>query len=481
MQEGDRVYHHDFGVGVITFVFGAVVSVDFGGDTQNVEVAELRALTAAQARAPMRPHVAFRRTLESMVMGVVPSSASQLLAQTIDATSWKTRISGWLERADSDGACKILAGYYGAGKTHHLQLVRAIAKQQGWVTATLEFDPKSADPAKPHLVYEGLMRGLEFPARPDGTVTKGWLGFVDEVRHKWKDVETSAYFKRSGWFRPALDILRRHHHDTNDQEYVDAAQWLAGNYGALPKLRAIHKKLGVFSRFSVRALPRSGDTSAVYAVQLATLAQMVRKCGYAGLAIIVDEAEHVRNFTARRQERANDFFDALGRCAHRPKRRAPAQADSMVDLPAYWKDGPHFALFVGLTPTQDFSADDYEESCVFAHTAEDIITLGTPTPAKYRVWCEQFWERSGQHLGPRAALLQSAEVREALAERVMKAFKASPPSERVMRRWTKLAALAPATLLAGHAPNASTLADVMTEGAAWMSIVPSMPWEAPGS
>ena len=44
----------------------------------------------------------------------------------------------------------------------------------------------------------------------------------------------------------------------------------------------------------------------------------VRSLGYKGLALILDEAEHVRGYNVNRRERANNLFDLLSRAAHRP-------------------------------------------------------------------------------------------------------------------------------------------------------------------
>lgn len=474
IRTGDRVAHPAHGVGTVTFVYGRVAEVEFlEGERVNLEVEELK---PASDRSSERADIAFRKAFESLVLGVVPSNASQLLSLTIDADHWRTRIEKWLTEAYTAGTSKVLAGYYGAGKSHHLQLVRAIAEQQNWVTATLEFDPKSADPARPHLIYEGLMRGLTFPKRTDGRRTVGFWGLVDEMRQKWRLIENARYFKESIWLRPALEIIRHHRHDESNADYVEAVGWVAGQYGGMSSLKQLHRTASGVGKFQIRVMPRAGQTADLYSMQLVQLAHVIRKCGYAGLAIIVDEAEHVRNFTVVRREKANAFFDILARCAHIPRKWEPPVANPTHTLPDFWKQGPHFALFVGMTPTPDFSPDNFQEDCVFAHTADDIVMLVPPTPAEFRAWADGFWQRSSEHLGARAALLRDSATRRNLAAKLASHYERAPDGDRVLRRWTKVAALVPAVLMARPGVDVAALSTAIEHAVATLAAL-HMPWE----
>jgi len=90
-----------------------------------------------------------------------------------------------------------------------LKFVRCIALKAGWAVAYLEFDPKAADPAKPHLVYQNLMAALEFPPREDGRKTEDFIGFVKEVRDHWaqKNIRNNDIFRSNPWFSRAFEIL----------------------------------------------------------------------------------------------------------------------------------------------------------------------------------------------------------------------------------------------------------------------------------
>ena len=63
-------------------------------------------------------------------------------------------------------------------------------------------------------------------------------------------------------------------------------------------------------------MPQTKDTGLLYAFQLVVLHEVLQALGYRGLALIIDEAKHVRTYSANRFIRANNFCDILARCAH---------------------------------------------------------------------------------------------------------------------------------------------------------------------
>ena len=123
------------------------------------------------------------------------------------------------------------------------------------------------------------------------------------------------------------------------------------------------KQIGTIRSLSWRAgfkdkiptMPQNKNTGVVYAYNLVVLHEIVKALGYKGLAIIIDEAEHVRTYSVNRYLRANNFLDVLARCAHLPRNdlKNPENDYEHFNLPSFWREGPHFALFVGLTEGAD--------------------------------------------------------------------------------------------------------------------------------
>ena len=190
------------------------------------------------------------------------------------------------------------------------------------------------------------------------------------------------------------------------------------------------------------------------------LDEICRALGYKGLAIILDEAEHVRGYNVTRRERANVFFDLLARAAHRPvlNDTPPERNGHEIVIPEFWKSGPHFSLFVGLTEGDIFGDPDMalREACVFLHTETDRVMLKAPQPAAYRDWCDDFFQHCARHLGP-MPLLGDATDRARIVKVLGDAFAELSPVERILRVWIKLAALAPAILMCGRVETAERL------------------------
>jgi hypothetical protein len=85
-------------------------------------------------------------------------------------------------------------------------------------------------------------------------------------------------------------------------------------------------------------------------------------------------------------------------------------------LPPFWKEGPHFALFVGLTEgenTYDLKRKMGEMS-VLIHDPKDVVHLESP--------CEAFLTESADHLGSRVQLLSDAELRMRIAPTLRQHF-----------------------------------------------------------
>lgn len=483
LSVGVQVEHADFGRGYVVALLGRVAEVDFFGELLSVDTAELKpvAIEKPKTVAPSadigESALSFRRAFEAVNLGLTPSAPEQLIGLTIDGDKEERRIQQWLERARTDGLCKVFFGGYGTGKSHHLQLVKATALRDGWVTAFVEFDPKAADPAKPQLVFRELMGALEFPQRDDGTQSRDFFDLVKEVRDRWSIVRGGNYFKLSPWWSETFRILQSYGH-TDDDEYRQAIGWLSAFSKDAGALKSLARRAGISPKV-VPKMPISKETGEIYVFHLVVLNEVCRALGYKGLAIILDEAEHVRGYNVGRREKANNLFDLLARAAHRPipNDSPPRRNDHGLTVPEFWKTGPHFALFVGLTEADTFSdpSTPLREACVFLHEDADRVMLSPPTPEAYRSWCEGFLEQCARHLGPIAVIGDPAQ-RTRLAEVLVDGFASVTPSDRVLRVWIKLAALVPAILLSGRLVETDDVVAAIKDACCAATGVP-LPWD----
>lgn len=176
--------------------------------------------------------------------------------------------------------------------------------------------------------------------------------------------------------------------------------------------------------------------------------EILQALGYKGLALIIDEAEHIRAYSSNRSERAKNFFDIIARCAHAPggDRKTPHSDYEHFDLPEFWTEGPHFALFVGLTE----GTQDTDDTGVLIRDANDVVHLTPPNESDYEVWSLGFLDECGKHLGPRVHLLSYDAVRSRVAAALRSHFETTPMIERTFRNWIKLAGLPGAILLSSE-------------------------------
>jgi len=455
IKPGDQVEHEEFGIGQVLALLGETATVEFFGETFDVEVGELLPRPNGSSpvinSAPVREgtDLAFRQSFEAVNLGVVPSNPDQLIKLTIGGDQISANVRSILDDAPRSGASRIFMGYYGSGKSHHLRLVRAIALREGWVTASIELDPKAADPAKPFSVYQELITGLEFPMRSDGSRNEDFFDLIKEIRDKWMDVRSLKYLKASPWFGNGIEALQFLAHRRDDPEYVSAVNWLAGQVKLISAIRKVTWREGY--RGKIPTMPQTKDTGLIYAFHLVVLHEVLKALGYRGLALIIDEAEHVRTYSINRYLRANNFFDVLARCAHPPRKdlQDPNCDYDMTGVPPFWREGPHFGLFVGLTEgedTQDLKRKAGEMS-VLIHSPDEVVHLAPPSAADYEAWAIRFLTEASSHLGPKVDLLSDPDLCAQIAAVLRERFEQIPDTEKLLRNWTKMAGLPPAVLL----------------------------------
>jgi hypothetical protein len=443
---GDEVSHQDFGEGCVVETLGSVVRVDFFGDHIDVAAEDLTLVERTLVNvsddlgSPLTRQKYFS-SIEAINLGIVPPDPDQLMHFTMNGDVLNSEIRESLDSAETRGLSKVVLGHYGTGKTHYLQLARAIALKSGWVVSFVEFDPKSADPAKPHLVYKHIMNALEFPQRDDGSVARGFVGFVREVRAHWfnQDLRHLPLLSENPWFKEALTTLLSHNHDEEDEQYVAGCAWLAGDK-QLTSIRALARDANL--RTKIPTMPGSRETAEIYAFHLAVVNEILRKLGYKGLLLILDEAEHVRGYNVRRRERANHFFDYLARCAHMPSENddLPALNEHGYTLPDFWKHGPHFGVYVGLTPS--FGIPESRDDCTFIRSSDDVILTRTPDESDFERWVEKLLEMFHEYCPEDAELFSKAERRGRIAKSLGEIYREESDAMTPLRNWIKLGGLA---------------------------------------
>lgn len=451
IEQGSRVYHQEFGDGKVSSVFGAYATVVFFGESIKVKVDELRLVKQKVTSAVVettfdeQSSTEFRQAFEAVNLGVVPVNPKQIVKLTIGGEKIAEKIARVLSQHNKKGVNNCYKGYYGSGKSHHLQLVKSIAIQEGWVTSLVELDPKGVDPAKPSTVYQEIISKLEFPARKDGKQNLDFFDLIKEIRDNWIEVKKLNYFQNSPWFNRGLSALFQLPHHRHNQVYASGVNWLSGQSKNVSAIRSARVPGAKWNR--IPPMPQTLRSGYVYAFHLVVINEILKFLGYKGLLLILDEVEHIRGYTAKRKEHAKHFIQTLKCCTlnNVTDFRARDEEYNWYNMPAFWREGPHFGLFVGLTEdhTDDFEDDDRELEMVNMVTQLDL-----PSSADYGEWVDLFLQKCGRGFGTNVRMLKFKKTREKLRRVLQENYQTASPTEKVLRNWTKLAGL-PAAVLMG--------------------------------
>lgn len=480
IETGNRVYHNEYGDGKVTNVFGGYATVVFFGESINVKVDELRnvkqKVSAAVRETTFDEQSTsdFRQAFETVNLGVVPANPKQIVKLTIGGEKIAEKISKILSKHQTQGISNCFLGYYGSGKSHHLQLVKSIAIQEGWVTSLVELDPKGVDPARPSTVYQEIISKLEFPSRLDGKQNLDFFDLVKEIRDNWIEIKKLKYLQQSPWFERGFSVLVKRPHHRHDQVYSTGINWLSGQNKNVNAIRAARVYGDKWDR--IPPMPQTLRSGYVYAFHLVVINEILRFLGYKGLLLILDEVEHIRGYSKKRKEHGKHFIHTLKSCALNcvSNFRSKDEEYNWYNMPAFWQEGPHFGMMVGLT--EDFT-DDYDEDERELEMFNKITRLELPSSMEYGEWVDLFLSRCGKGFGSNVRLLKHKETREKIKNILLRNYENANPSEKVLRSWTKLAGL-PASVLMGSMGDIGEdqLLDIISKSASEIA-GERLPWD----
>lgn len=198
-----------------------------------------------------------------------------------------------LERiADGGSAIRFVIGEYGSGKTFFLFLLRAIALEQGMVTAHADLAPDRrlhATGGQARSLHAELMANVATRSRPDGgaaasVVERFATTALQAARASGRPVEEVVHERLhelsllpAGYdFAEVVAAYWRGHESGDDRLQSDAVRWLRGELSTKTDARQM---LGVRSVV---------DDDNVYE-RLKLFARFVRLAGYRGLLVTLDE------------------------------------------------------------------------------------------------------------------------------------------------------------------------------------------------
>jgi len=219
---------------------------------------------------------------------------------------------------------KLVVGPFGGGKTHLLYSIRELAWKSNYATSYIELSQNSTPFHKLELVYGSIVQNVASPLPPEELLegqSKGIESLLTTALERERtqleasgltgsdlDEALDAWVGGFGRFdsvsyqraiRAAYAALRAERED----EFETVCQWLRGE-GYVP---ASHRKLGILQRI---------DKSTAFSM-IRSLVQLVRALGYAGLVVLLDEAEPNSSLNTRQRETVlsnlRELIDEVGR------------------------------------------------------------------------------------------------------------------------------------------------------------------------
>ena len=252
--------------------------------------------------------------LQALRNGAVPDRGLETLAVGID------RQRGELRRlldyvAGGEGEVKFLRGDYGCGKTFTARLAVLEAQRRGFATAFTVVSANDFHFHKFREVYEKVLSSLSTPTCPEGAlgdILDRWIGNVEEMLIDGGSDPDAAGFDDEVGSRISAELASRTH-GTAPEEFVRVIQAIfaakqRGDFAVASELISwvSGSRTASVDRAAKAAAGIKGEVTDTIALSfLRGIVEIIKQAGYAGLVIVVDEAETIMRM--RRDVRAKSL------------------------------------------------------------------------------------------------------------------------------------------------------------------------------
>ena len=288
--------------------------------------------------------------LSSISAGVVPRSGAPYIA--IGRADEISALLADLELVNEGGGCmRFLIGRYGSGKSFLIQLMRGYALERGFITADADLSPERrlyGTGGSGVATYRELMKNLASKASPDGgalpKIIARWItelrssllseGFDPDSDSFSRELNAKIYAELReveflvGGFDFARVVAEYYTAYQNDDEQKKSAciRWLRGEFSTKTEAR---NELG----FNVSVII---DDDNWYDF-LKLWAALVRRMGYRGLVVFIDECVNLYKIT-HRVSRENNYEKILAMFNDTLQGRAPGLDIILGGTPQFLED-----------------------------------------------------------------------------------------------------------------------------------------------
>lgn len=229
--------------------------------------------------------------IQSLKSGVVPRAGLQHI-QVGRSEELKSFIKDVDTIAEGGTSFRFVIGEYGSGKTFFLSLVRSIALEKGLVTMHADLSPTKrlhGSDGQPRMLLAEMTNNISTRTRPDGNALQNILErFISSAKDEASSSGRNPYDIISEKLNDLSDytggysfitVIKKYleGYESGNQELIDSSlKWLKAGYAT--KTDSL-KELGIREFIS--------DASFYNTLKLYSV--LVRKAGYKGLLICMDE------------------------------------------------------------------------------------------------------------------------------------------------------------------------------------------------
>ncbi len=233
---------------------------------------------------------------------------------------------------DGGSAFKMVIGVYGGGKTHFLYCIREVAWNHDYIASYIVLSPEQTPFYKLEQVYKTIVSNLIYPQTPEEllsgydrgieAVIKAWYnrkyhemarklpGGDDELtRQELNNYASALGPYESTSFKNAVKEAFLSLTERRDDDFTLIIQWLNGENPP----RNLLKDLRIFEKI---------DKSTAFKM-IRSLVQWVRDISYAGIVILMDEAEQTPSMTTKQKASLlSNMRELIDECGHANFRNA---------------------------------------------------------------------------------------------------------------------------------------------------------------
>ena len=261
--------------------------------------------------------------LSSVSAGVVPRSGAPYIA--IGRKDEIAAILSDLEEVSEGGAgMRFLIGRYGSGKSFLMQLIRGYALERDFITADIDLTPERrlyGSHGSGVAVYRGLMRNMASKSSPDGNaISKMIARWISDFRSRLTQQGVSEQSEE--FYLKLNDIV---YGEIRDVEFLvggfDFAKVVSEYYKAY--VNDEKEKMSACLRFLRGEFSNKTEARAALGFNVSTIiddenwydylklwASLVRKMGYRGLVVFIDECVNLYKIS-NRISRENNYEKIL--------------------------------------------------------------------------------------------------------------------------------------------------------------------------